>query len=318
MVKFDKAQQQTFKDLEKLEKRIKKIYSEARREMQEKVDEYFKLFEAKDEEQREKLKAGEITKSEYTQWRISNISRGDRYIAIRDELAERMTKANEIAAAYINGDIPKIYSLNRRFELDDVINLSNGMLDGASFIQYDEQVVKLLVAKQPDLMPYYPKQRAIARGIDLKYGKKQITASITSGILQGKSTNQIAKDVMDHVENINKASAVRAARTSYTSAMNGGRQVADEELVKKGAILKKVWRCAFYHSRDIHMKADGQERDIDEPFNVGGEKLMFPGDGSMGASGWNLYNCQCVMERKVVGYKSMLTQKQKTKIQRGK
>ena len=32
---------------------------------------------------------------------------------------------------------------------------------------------------------------------------------------------------------------------------------------------------------------------MDEPFIVGGEKLMFPGNKSLGASGWNLYNCRC-------------------------
>lgn len=31
------------------------------------------------------------------------------------------------------------------------------------------------------------------------------------------------------------------------------------------------------------------------PFKVGGEKLMFPGDTSCGASGWNIYNCRCGM-----------------------
>ena len=43
------------------------------------------------------------------------------------------------------------------------------------------------MVEQPDLMPYYPKDRALKRGIDLAYGKKQITASVTSSILQGKS-----------------------------------------------------------------------------------------------------------------------------------
>lgn len=43
--------------------------------------------------------------------------------------------------------------------------------------------------------------------------------------------------------------------------------------------------------------ADGQRVGVDEAFTVGGEKLMFPGDRSHGASGWNIYNCRCSVKR---------------------
>lgn len=46
-------------------------------------------------------------------------------------------------------------------------------------------------------------------------------------------------------------------------------------------------------TRPEHGHADGQVREAGEPFDVGGEKLLFPGDKSHGASGWNLYNCRC-------------------------
>lgn len=45
--------------------------------------------------------------------------------------------------------------------------------------------------------------------------------------------------------------------------------------------------------RDAHVAADFQEVPINQPFIVGGEKLMFPRDQSMGASIWNWINCRC-------------------------
>ena len=48
--------------------------------------------------------------------------------------------------------------------------------------------------------------------------------------------------------------------------------------------------------------ADGQRVGVDEAFSVGGEKLMFPGDRSHGASGWNIYNCRCAVRGVIKGH----------------
>jgi hypothetical protein len=45
--------------------------------------------------------------------------------------------------------------------------------------------------------------------------------------------------------------------------------------------------------RDAHITADGQKRDSNEPFIVGGEELNYPGDASLGASAWNIIGCRC-------------------------
>lgn len=45
--------------------------------------------------------------------------------------------------------------------------------------------------------------------------------------------------------------------------------------------------------RTIHQVADGQEVPASDPFTVGGERLMYPGDTSLGASAGNVVNCRC-------------------------
>lgn len=317
MTKPDYAHKQTEKELEALERRISTEYGKAAKELQGKIDDYFAKFEKRDEETKKLIgtivNGKEYTEQDYKMWRVTQIGRGKRFEALRDAMAERMTHANEIAIAYVNGEIPKIYALNQRYEIKDAIKDADGMLDGIDFTLIDEHEIKRLLVEQPDLMPYYPEEKAIKRGIDLAYGKRKITENITSGLLQGKGTRKIAADLMRDIPDMNRKSAIRAARTAVTESANAGRQAADEQLAEKGVILEKVWRCSFKNTRDPHAEAEGQTVPYDKPFTVGGEKLMFPGDHSMGASGWNLYNCQCTTDRKIIGFKSVLTDKQRKK-----
>ena len=315
-MKPDEGHNLTEKELAKLERRIASVYGEAAKELQKTVDNYFRQFEKRDAEMKELIgtvvNGKEWTERDYKQWRLAQIGRGKRFEAMRDKLAERMTKANEVAISYANDDMAKIYAMNHAYTIESVKEQAGEMLSGVDFTMLDEQTVKRLVVERPDLMPYYPKAKAVKRGIDLIYGKKQITATVTSGILQGSSINKMAKDLMNRVTDMNKTSAVRAARTAVTEAENAGRQAAADELEKKGVIMGKRWIATHdSRTRDEHLEADGQIVENNKPFVVGGEELMFPGDKSLGASGWNLYNCRCTRVSEIIGFKSILTEEQR-------
>ena len=315
-MKPDEGHNLTEKELAKLERRIASVYGEAAKELQETVENYFRQFEKRDAEIKELIgtvvNGKEWTERDYKQWRLAQIGRGKRFEAMRDKLAERMTQANEVAISYANDDMAKIYAMNHAYTIESVKEQAGEMLSGVDFTMFDEQTVKRLVVEQPDLMPYYPKAKAVKRGIDLIYGKKQITATVTSGILQGSSINKMAKDLMNRVTDMNKTSAIRAARTAVTEAENAGRQAAADELEKKGVIIGKRWIATHdSRTRDEHLEADGQIVENNKPFVVGGEELMFPGDKSLGASGWNLYNCRCTRATEIIGFKSILTEGQR-------
>ncbi|MCD8208419.1 MAG: phage head morphogenesis protein, partial [Bacteroidales bacterium] len=165
---------------------------------------------------------------------------------------------------------------------------------------YNERAVERLITQEPDLMPNYPKEKAIRRGIDLAYGRRQITANVTSGILQGKSIGGIADGLQSSITDMSRDSAIRAARTAVTEAENAGRQDEYDAAEEMGIEMEKVWMATLDDkTRDAHGEADGQAVPEDEPFEVGGEQLMYPGDDSMGASGWNIYNCRCTMIARV-------------------
>lgn len=288
MRKPDYAHKLTDKQLAELEQRIAKLYKEAADELTDTVRAYFEQFEKRDAAMKEKLDAGEITEQQYKQWRLAQMGRGKRFTALRDKVAERYTNANETAVAYVNDATPGIYSLNRNYAAYKIEQVS----DKADFTLWDEQTVKRLIVEQPDLMPYYPPKRALQRGIDLKYGKQQITASVTSSILQGKSIPKIANDLQSRMQDMNRTSAIRTARTAVTAAQNAGRLDTYRAAQDMGIKLKKRWLATLDNrTRHAHAMLDGQTVDIDKPFKVDGFELMYPGDSS--APGYLVYNCRC-------------------------
>jgi uncharacterized protein with gpF-like domain len=61
-----------------------------------------------------------------------------------------------------------------------------------------------------------------------------------------------------------------------------------------GTNVKKKWVTVGDDKvRPAHRVANGQIKPINQPFIVAGEKLMFPGDTSLGASIKNVANCRC-------------------------
>ena len=287
----DLAHRQTERKLSALERRIASVYRQASKEMQGKIEAYFLAFKERDETQRAAMEAGEITKQEYINWRLSQMARGERYMALRDALAERMTKANEAAVAYINDATPGIYSLNRNYAAYTIEKVGGNI----GFTLYDESTVRRLLQKSPRLMPYYPKKKAVARGIDLAWGRRQIRAQITSSILQGESIPDIAKHLMQRIPEMNKASAVRTARTAVTSAQNGGRLASYEKADQMGIKVRKVWIATKDgKTRRDHRRLDGEAVDWDEEFSNG---LRYPGDPS--GKPEEVYNCRCSMRTEI-------------------
>lgn len=238
-MKRDEGRRLTDAELEALEKRIREMYGGAAKNLQQIIDEYFANFRLRDEEMQKLIgtvvNGREWTEEDYKQWRLAQMGRGERFEALRDKLAERLTNANEVAISYVNDATPGIYTLNRNYAAYEVSDA------GGDFTLYDEQTVRRLIVEQPDLMPYYPKEKAIRRGIDLAFGKKQITNAVTSGILMGRSSRGIAADLRRRIIDMSVESAIRAARTAVTAAENGGRQATYEKAAEMGIEMQREW-----------------------------------------------------------------------------
>lgn len=297
MANSDLGHKLTDKELAKLEHRIAKLYSEAGKELQATIDAYFEQFKKRDEEMKALIgtvqNGKEWTEADYKQWRLNQIGRGERYQAMRDKVAQRATDANAVAVSYTNDATPGIYSLNRNYAAYTIERVTGNI----GFDLWDEQTVKRLMVEQPDLMPYYPKDRALKRGIDLAYGKKQITASVTSSILQGKSIKHMADDLQKRITTMSRDSAIRTARTAVTGAQNAGRMDSYAAAEKMGIKLKKEWLATLdVRTRHSHAMLDGEQVAQDKKFSNG---CRFPGDPQ--GPPWEIYNCRCTLIAAVDG-----------------
>lgn len=292
--KPDEAHIRTDRELAALEKRIAAVYKQAAKDMQGKIDAYFASLAKQDEEQREKLDAGEITEEYYKQWRLAQIGRGERMEKLRDQLAERMTRANEVSAAYINDAAPGIYSLNRNYA---AYTIERQVGEDVGFTLWDEQAVERMITDRPDLMPYYPEKRAVKRGIDLAWGKRQITSQITTGILQGESVKYLVDRLQTNIPGMNRDSAIRAARTAVTGAQNAGRMDSYHAAEEMGIKIKKRWLATLDgRTRHTHAALDGTLIETDETFSNG---CRYPGDPDGPPS--EVYNCRCTLIADVEG-----------------
>lgn len=290
---YQEADDRSQISLDELERRIVDEFTRAQQDMQRTADEYFRDLQRRDDEMRQKVDAGTITEAQYRNWRLTQLARGDRYNTMRDKMAARATRASEVAAAYINDTTPGIYSLNRNFA-GYVIEKYSGDID---FTLWDEQTVKRLIMEHPDLMPYYPEERAIARGIDQVWGRKVISRSVTQSIILGESIPRMANRIAATITSMSRTSAVRAARTAVTGAENGGRLAGMEAARRKGIDVQKEWLATLDgRTRDSHQMMDGRVAKLEDKFQNG---CRYPGDPQ--GPPREVYNCRCTMVSNIAG-----------------
>ena len=301
----DTTHRLTDKKLEEMEKRLSAIYSRAEKEIQQTADEYFSKFAKQDEAKRKLLEQGKITEDEYTKWRKGKVMYGKRFTEMKEQCAKQLLNVNKTAIAYINGELPEVYALN--------YNALESAVDGVggySFTLVDADTVRNLAVTDTSLLPY----KEIDPAKDIPWNMKKINAETLQGILQGESMDKISKRIMN-VQEMNKESAIRSARTIVTNAECKGRQDSYQRAKDDGIILRKYWLATYdKRARDWHKEAGNdytEEKaiDIDDFFIVDGEKMLHPGDAMHGASGHNLYNCRCSIASKVMGFKKAQVQK---------
>lgn len=90
------------------------------------------------------------------------------------------------------------------------------------------------------------------------------------------------------------------SRTESLNALRAGRSEGVQQALDQGAAdgVRKRWSSSGDNRvRQDHADMDGQERDMDEPFEApDGSVMMEPGDSSLGAGADQIIQCRCTTE----------------------
>lgn len=274
-----------------MEKHLSEIYARAQKEVEEKTADFWAGFKKKDDAMKQKVASGKITQDEYDKWRKGQLMSGKHWDEMTKTVAAEMLNANKTATAYINGQLPEIYTLNYN-ALEDV---TSG-IKGYSFELADASTVRHLATTDETLLPY----KKVNGKKEERWCTQKVNAEVMQGIIQGESIPKIAKR-LEKVAGMEQASAIRNARTTTTSAENKGRMDSYHDAEKQGIVLRKRWMATHDpRTREAHIELDGVEVDVDEPFTNELGEIMYPGDPH--ADPANVYNCRCTLISVVKGF----------------
>lgn len=300
----------TEKEYLKLLNRIERTYTEAGNQVAQKARYFLEDFRAQDEEMRKQLEAGELTEEKYQQWRMTEIAQSDRWDRMRQDAAEIVTKANEVAAGWINESAERVFTLNYNAlgrAAQDA--LTSAGITGVSFDMVDEHTVKNLLTNKYRVHMY--RKAGVDWVRDTKWNKSALQKELIAGIVQGESIEKVATRFQS-VAKMGRKTAVMNARTNITSAEGSGKQARYENLEDMGVIMEKEWTAnKDGRERPWHNAADKQRVGVNDPFIVNGEELMFPADPA--GSPNNICNCRCGTKAKIIGFRSNLTEEQRKK-----
>lgn len=297
---MDIAHRETEKVLADIEKRLKKEYSRAAKDMEEKADKYFEAFRRKDTNKRNQFMRHEITKEEYDRWRYGQLAVGKRWEDMREKLADELTRVDVLARSIADGYMPEVYAINHNFATYQIEKA--GRID-TSYTLYDAQSVERLVRDNPQILPKVGRttKELIDKGIIKKWNMKNIQSTMIQGILQGESITKLAKRMAADVGAMNYKDCVRHARTMTTATQNAGRVDGFKRAKGMGIDVEQEWVATLdMRTRHEHRQLDGQRQPVGKPFEVDGYELQYPADPT--APYYLTMNCRCTLIGQIKGF----------------
>jgi HK97 family phage portal protein len=129
--------------------------------------------------------------------------------------------------------------------------------------------------------------------------RQEVANIIIDGIDKGLGLDDISGNIADH---LNQTKDFRSDRIANTEVHSTSNLAILDAFKQSGAVKGKEWIAkmppeeinGYMRPRLSHQIAHGQTVDIDTPFNVGADLLMFPGD--VGGSPEEVINCRCTIK----------------------
>lgn len=267
---MNKFQKELLQESLKSEKRIlsdlRKTYEQAEKDIDERLQALLNRFNATDDAN---LQRSIIYQMDYQKALKQQVS------GILDSLNGRQFESisDYIQKSYEDGFIGTLYDLQGQ---------------GVPLIfPIDQEQVTTAIAKETKLS----KSLYSALGEDVADLKKRVQNELSRGIAQNHSYAEIAKNIRNQTR-IGYNRAARIARTEGHRVQQAAQADAQLKAKEAGADVVKQWDATLDgRTRNAHRTLDGQVRELDEPFEINGNKAMYP--GNFGIPGQDIH-CRCV------------------------
>ena len=258
--------------LKTLERQIKSVYTKAYQEMKKEASDILAKIE--------------LNPDMPLAQKMALMTKYDRLNTLSTQLANTAYNANITAQKMINNEMVNIYDINY-----------NGDAERLGFGLVDHTAIKKILKQEEN--PF----NMISSLRDKEGIRNQMKGELMQSLLKGESIQKMATRLKNVSEKSLKDS-IRIARTETTRVANGAKEDILHEGQRLGFKMKKKWIATVGdylpngkpRTREDHLAMNGVEVNEDEPFIMpNGDKLMFPGDISLGASPENVINCRCTM-----------------------
>ncbi|MBR4352700.1 MAG: hypothetical protein IKQ01_06480 [Bacteroidales bacterium] len=272
----------------KLGKQFKKIYGDAAKDMQTKLDEFLKKAVLEMDDLNQKLLDGTITPEEFDHLKLLTLQKkilGQKV----DQLTGVMTNANKKAMAAVNGEMLGVFAENAAWQSYQITQ--DAKMD-LMFSIYDEHTAENLIKNNPKLLP---PRKGVNGQKDQAWNRKMLAGTVAQAVIQGESIPKLARRIAADLSEKNSKAMMRYARTAMTGAQNAGRIEMLHRAEGMGIKVKKRWLATLdSRTRDSHQHMDGVSIGVDEEFKTPlGSKMQYPGD--VNGKGGDVWNCRCTL-----------------------
>ena len=289
------------RQLNRLRRRILRVYGTARREMTEQLTEFLEHYQKLDERKRAQLESGNITESDYRTWLRNQVFQSELMHQKLDNITQTCTTAQQTAYKLARDEQYDIFALGANwafYELEQAAGVAFNLT------LYNTEAVKRLLVENPKLVP----NKRIKSESNRTYDARVFNRYVTKGIIQGKSVHDIAVQAVQGMADTEVHWAMNNAITALTGAQNAGTLQQIRNAKARGIPVEKQWNSTLdYKTRNMHRLLDQQSVDPDEPFKVQGYELQYPGDPN-GAPEM-VYRCRCTLTANLLKYPRKNTQR---------
>lgn len=282
------------RQLNRLRRRILRVYGTARREMTEQLTEFLERYQKLDAYKRAQMEAGKITENDYRTWLRNQVFQSELMHQKLDNITQTCTTAQQTAYKLARDEQYDIFALGANwafYELEQTAGVAFNLT------LYNTEAVKRLLVENPKLVP----NKRIKSESNKTYDAQVFNRYVMQGIIQGKSVHDIAVQAVQGMADTEVHWAMNNAITALTGAQNAGTMQQLRNAEALGIEVQKRWNSTLdYRTREMHRLLDQETADLDEPFKVQGYEIQYPGDPN--AAPEMVYHCRCKVTAALVKY----------------